>query len=371
MATRIVSLQAKLGLDGTGFQQGLRKATSQMQEMGYSANTLQHHLAGAFSIYALERFVHHVVETASRFRNLAEQMNITTDEAQTFDAAAIHSGQTLEDLQGPLNKLAAARRDAAEGNEDLRATFARLGISQSELQDPLIRNIDLMRKIADRIQHINFTAREAAEFRDLFGKSGQRLAAIFRDLEDVHITPISEDDIDKIHRAHHALEMVKRQLVSIGAGAIGTILPEEGATTGQKLARAWALASNPGLFFGTQVGRKLNEFLFPASAQNPKPRSAELVGPPMAEGPLFQEKAKKQRAIVDSFVYPHRVERTAENFLSGLQTRRGSVSAERGFALLGGKEQSRIELNTKQTVEELRKILPVLRMISQADDLKF
>lgn len=259
MAVRIVSLLAKIGFDGTQFQQGLRKAGQLMGDFGFSAGTLKHQLAGVFSVFALERLGHHLLNAVTRFKDLSEQLNISTEEAQIFDAAAMHSGQRLEDLSGPLNKLAAARKNAAEGDEDLRATFLRMGVTLDDLQNPMLRNIDLMRKIAEFIQKVNFTAREAAEFRELFGKSGQRIAAIFRDLENVHIQPISDEDVQKIHDMHHALEMLRLRLTAFAAGGVNlkpedffpnwllTLGNPQAAAIGERFSKRSAPAAIPGM----------------------------------------------------------------------------------------------------------------------------
>lgn len=361
MATRIVSLQAKLGLDGTGFQQGIRRAGHLMDEFGYSAKTLQHTIAGAFSFYAVEQFAHHVLTAVSRFRNLAEQMNISTDEVQQFDAAAITSGQTIEDLQAPLGKLAAARRDAAEGNEELRGTFQRLGVSLQDLNNPALRNIDLLKMIAEATQKVGFSAKDAADFRDLFGRSGERLAAIFRDLQDVHIQPITPDDIQRIHEAEHALKMFEVRLTAIAA----TI---------------------PNLRLEDFIGRLASNMLGVKTSKTDEPgMSKEDVAAANARrhfqeqqafeaGNLFKEKTKKEKEVID-YIYPHRTEaKRPDNFLAGMNARFGSISSERGFALLTGKrEDAKIELNTRQTVEVLRQLLPFFRLITGTtkDELSF
>lgn len=355
MATRIVSLLAKINLDGSGFQQGVRKVGHEMDKLGYSAGTLQHMLAGAFSFYALERAAHHVVSAVSRFKNLAEQMNISTDEAQTFDAAAMHSGQTLEDLAGPLNKLAAARKSAAEGDEDLRQTFQRLGISLADLQNPMLRNIDLMKLIAENIQHINFTAREAAEFRELFGKSGQKIAAVFRDLENVHIDPISEDTIAKIHEFHHAIEMIQVKLTALAAESVNL---------------KW-FDFIPGPFRESNNAPPMSKD--DVAAENArkhfKAQEAFEAGP---EGDLFKDKAKeKETAKLKKALAEQEVklnEKIFELQLKGMSVSQRRATLERGIAEHMQKAQFLKDNGFAEDANE--ELLKALELRTQLENLK-
>lgn len=199
----ILSLIARLGLDGTGFQQGLRKA----EGMGARfAGSLKSQLAGAFSAAAVMQFARSVVEHVNRIKDLSEQYQVTTDEVQRLDFAAKQSGMTFEEVGAALIKLGAARQDAAEGNEELRTKFARFGVSLADLNDAGKRNVDLLRQIADAMKSMEVSPRVQSDFRDLAGRTAPKLLQVLTDLQAIRFDPIPQDKIERIEEATQKLE---------------------------------------------------------------------------------------------------------------------------------------------------------------------
>lgn len=197
-------LDATLGLNKTGFDAGLRQATQQVARFGQG-------LAAAFSAAAVTSWVRGVATATNRIKDLSEQFAITTDEVQNADFALEQSGMKFEDMAGAMAKIGTTRREAVEGNEDLRRTFERFGITLDNLNDPQLRNFDLLLKLAKATAGMNLTAREQVELTDLLGTKALRLANVLSQLETVRphrlFTP---EDIEAIDRAEKALKELRR-----------------------------------------------------------------------------------------------------------------------------------------------------------------
>lgn len=265
MAVRIVSLTAKLGLDGTQFQQGLQKARQQMQSFGSG-------FGGGLAGGAIAQAIRKIVGEVGRIKDLSEQFGVTTDEVQKLDAAAKMSGQTFEDVGTKLERLGSARKAAGEGSEDARRNFERFGITLGDINNPAMRDIDLMQKMAAAIKGMNLTAADSQALREMFGRGGSKIATVFADLDGVKFQPISPEAIRSIDDAAKKLERLKMELTAIGATALGQ------ATGGSGWMAAIKAFMSPGLTIGKIAGQRLDEMVNPATANNPRARSAEMVG---------------------------------------------------------------------------------------------
>lgn len=210
----LLSLVAKLGLNTTGFDQGLSKAGKQASAFGSGLKTV---LAGAFSVAAITGFVKGIADTVGRIKDLSEQFGVTTDEVQNIDYAMKQSGMSFEDFGAAMNKLGPARREAATGNQELADTFAKFGVSAEDLQNPLLSNKDILMKVAEAMRGTNVTAADQAAIMDLLGPKAARLANVLAGLDGFEAPSMfSEEDIAAIDQISKELELFWRD-VQIGA----------------------------------------------------------------------------------------------------------------------------------------------------------
>lgn len=218
----ILKLAAQLTLDGRGFRAGMKEAQSSANSFGKSLATS---VTGAFGTAALVAFVHGVASAATHTKDLSEQFNATTDEVQQLGKIAREvGGMKFEDFGSALLRLGAARKDAAESNDRLLQTFNKYGISLKQLEDPTLRNIDLLKQLSGVADSLTETDRQ--DFADLLGLKGQggtRLIEAMKELQKQGpIELIKREDIDAIDRAGEALEELKRKASAKASGIVGT-----------------------------------------------------------------------------------------------------------------------------------------------------
>jgi hypothetical protein len=198
-----------IGANTRPFEQGMKKVGS---EVGGIASSINARLAGIFSVGAMTAWAKSVVDTTSRFKDLSEQTGMTTDEVQKIDFAMAQSGLAFEDVTRSLTRLSSARRDAVEGNMELRKTFEKFGLSVRDLNDPQKRNVDLLLEISQKMATVNATAGTQTQIMDILGEKAGKLAFILRDLSTFKPPAlISKFDIEQIDKATKALAALKIQ----------------------------------------------------------------------------------------------------------------------------------------------------------------
>lgn len=203
-----LKLLAEIGLDGSGFERGLSRLGS----------SLKGRLAGLFTTAV-------ITGTVGRIKDLADQFNVTTEEMQKLDAAAKQNALSFDNVGAALVRLGQARRDAAEGNENLLAVFSKFGVSLNDLQNPALRNVDLLNKIGAAVAGMNLTARDRTELNDLLGKMGEKLEVVLRDAAKIEgLQIITDDHIRRIDEADKAVQRLGRNITNLAANAAGSAL---------------------------------------------------------------------------------------------------------------------------------------------------
>jgi hypothetical protein len=215
----ILELKAKVGLDGRGFKAGMRELES---ATNHFAGSVRAQLAAAFSVAAATGFLRNISETVSRIKDLSDQYGITTDEVQKADVALKKNGLQFENLGHSMQRISSARREAVEGNAELRASFERYGVTLNDLNNPQKRNYDLILQIADAIKGQNLTARDQIEITDLLGARSLKLITTLQTLKDFEgIELFRERDIEIIDEASKKLdEMLRKAKVLAAAGVV-------------------------------------------------------------------------------------------------------------------------------------------------------
>jgi hypothetical protein len=146
-----LSIMARFGLDASGFKAGIKQAQSATKGLSNSLKAdLKGAIAGAFGTAAITASAKSIMDYAGKITDLSDRLGMGTDVLQEFDFAARMTGTNLETFTGFLEKLAVSRESALEGNEEMIASFAALGVSLSDLRT---KNIDeLTRQIGNAVQ---------------------------------------------------------------------------------------------------------------------------------------------------------------------------------------------------------------------------
>lgn len=217
----IFSLLAKLGLDGTSFESGLKRSQSLAKGIGREISGT---LAGIFAVDKLAQFGMEAVNTAGKLNDLSTELGISAQFLQEMKFAADLGGSSLEDVSAALQKITIARGKALGGDQGLLDAFARFGITAQEIKSAKIEDIFL--KIGKAFEGDANPQNLLAPFRELAGRSaGALIPAMAQGLGDAanqarNLGMVMTDDvIDALDEANDRIDILKKTAVS----AMGTM----------------------------------------------------------------------------------------------------------------------------------------------------
>ena len=183
-----MNLKAKVGLDTTGFDAGLKrmkaKAGTFMAQQargmggaamgGISRGGLMGGLMGIPIVGGIMRkLVTGPMDEGARIRDEAAKMGVAVETFQHLDYAARQSGGSIEDMGKAFKALAVRQLDAKQGNKQYLEAFQRYGITLDELQS---KNPEqLFARIAEQVERGVNKANELADVQRLLGRSGTEL----------------------------------------------------------------------------------------------------------------------------------------------------------------------------------------------------
>lgn len=128
----IFSLLAKLGLDGTAFETGLKRSQSLAKGIG---REISGSLAGMFAVDKLAEFGSRAIETAGKLNDLSTRLGVSVEFLQEMQYAAEQSGASLEDVAGAVEKISIARMKALAGDQTTIENFAKMGVSMQQIKE--------------------------------------------------------------------------------------------------------------------------------------------------------------------------------------------------------------------------------------------
>jgi hypothetical protein len=132
-------------------------------------------LAEAFSVYAIQEATRAVMEFAKSIDDAAKRLQTTTENVQTLQRIASHSGTDLGVIEKGMEKIEAAARDALGGDKAKNALFNKVGISQKDIEHG--NKTDLNEKFAQGANKLSVAEKDQA-YADMFGeKLGPSLQA--------------------------------------------------------------------------------------------------------------------------------------------------------------------------------------------------
>ena len=216
----IFSLLAKLGLDATSFQAGIKRSESAVTSFGRNAvGSIKGQLAAAFSVGAVSAFAHSVVEAADRIGDLSDQMDLSVEEVQKLDIAASRSGIKVEQLGQAFLKVGEYRKKAGEGDVAAVAQLQRMGLTLADIQNRSLSNKDITQRIFEWYLKTNRTAKDQADVVEVVGLKAQKLVAAFKALQDLGpVKLFSQQDIDALSQFNDSMAQMKRNMQVAAAG---------------------------------------------------------------------------------------------------------------------------------------------------------
>lgn len=127
-------LMAELGLDGSGFAAGFRKARGFAEGAGEG---LKHLVIGAIGIGTVEEALRRTVETAKELVETSERLAVPVEQLQVLRRAALDSNVEFEKLAETIEKIDIARQRAlipGDEGKDARRAFSAVGVSTTQLR---------------------------------------------------------------------------------------------------------------------------------------------------------------------------------------------------------------------------------------------
>lgn len=214
----IFSLIAKLGLDGTAYESGLKRASSLTDKFRGSISA---QLGAALSVAAVASFVSKVIETTDAIGDLSEQLNISTDDVQRLQVLASQTGVSFETMAKSITKVSQERLKAIEEGGKAREYFAALGISVSELNDKSLSNIELITRMGQAHQDAGKSAQTQAAIMELLGEKAFKAAGAISKINELGpINLITKEQIDGIGRMADRIDEIKRQMLVQAAPSV-------------------------------------------------------------------------------------------------------------------------------------------------------
>jgi len=205
------SLTAKLGLDGSTFETGLKRATSLTDKFRSSVGA---QLGAAMSVAAVTAFAAKVVQTADAIGDLSEQLNISTDDVQRLQVLASQTGVSFETMVKAITKVSQERLKAIEEGGPARDYFKALGFSVAELNDKSLSNIELITKMGHAHLASGKSAQTQAAIMDLLGEKAFKAAGAISKINELGpIDLISKDQIDALGQLADRFDEIQRQMV--------------------------------------------------------------------------------------------------------------------------------------------------------------
>ena len=218
----IFQLMARLGLDSTDFKVGVKQAESAFgafskrvggmlkSNIGGGFAQIGASLAGMFTVGAAVNWVKSVSDAVGQIKDMAELLEISTDEVQQLQKAAAGSGQSFEVVAMAMQRIQQLRAQAQAGDKGASGLFAILGIDPSKGSASDI----IKQALAASSRGVG---ENAAAF-DLLGKKAASLRMVLGELESQGpITLISAEEIDRIDEVSKRLENALRELKIAGA----------------------------------------------------------------------------------------------------------------------------------------------------------
>ncbi|HWN95005.1 MAG TPA: hypothetical protein VNT99_08230, partial [Methylomirabilota bacterium] len=172
----LLSIMARLGLNTSGFEVGLKRVESLSQKTGnLVSGHLKGQLAAAFGVYALQRASAETIKFGSELTDLSKIASTTTARMQELNYAATQDGATMQDMTKAMRKLAEAREDALKNpGGDKASAFANFGIGAAELAS--LKDMgELLLRVGDGVKGVNLDANSTPQILSLIGTKGSAI----------------------------------------------------------------------------------------------------------------------------------------------------------------------------------------------------
>lgn len=228
----MLSLIAKIGANVSGFMRGMDEIKGAAKKTGDQiasnfGNNLKNSLFGGLTIGAAAAFGKSLLDNAGRINDLAEQYGLAAGEVQSLSAAAELSGLEFERVAGAIERLGAARKDAATKNESLRTEFAKFGVTLQDLQNPAKSNLDLLKQIGNALQGIEITPATREALGEIVGEKGKRLLEFIKGINETKpLSLVTTEQLDLLDKFGDKLAGIARQVTELAQATLADVIAD-------------------------------------------------------------------------------------------------------------------------------------------------
>jgi hypothetical protein len=225
----IFSFLAKLGLDTTDFQTGIKRAQSSASGLGKGISqslkreneSIKGALAGMFTVSAAKSYFGDLKNIVDEIKDMSELLGVSTDEVQRLQKASAEAGQNFGSVVTAFQRIEQMRAQAMTGDKRASGIFALLGIDPSKGS-----GIEILKAAIDASSR---GAQENAAAFELVGKKVTGLKLTMEELQRLGpIKLIDQEQLDAIDSAIKKQEEAIRQMKIAGAPLMATLA--QGAT---------------------------------------------------------------------------------------------------------------------------------------------
>lgn len=177
----IARLGVWLGINTSEFVKGLDDATKKTREFEKNqkqaiknAQKAQEEFTGIAAkglagVAAAALAVGKAFQYADQIEDTAKAFDVATSSMLAMQAAFVSSGGEADNAGGALQKLAIAQQGAIDGSDELRESFAKLGISGKDVEE--LQLGELFKRVAQELSKVESATQRTALQTELLGKA--------------------------------------------------------------------------------------------------------------------------------------------------------------------------------------------------------
>lgn len=221
----IFSILAKIGVDLTDLNIGVKKAESLGKQMSKSFKSdAASAFASVFAVDKLASFGKAALDLGGKLTDLSDQLGVSVEFLQEMKYAAETSGSSLDDMATALQNISVARSKALSGNSGMTEAFEQLGISASEIKSAKLE--DLFAKMARSFENDANPQQLVAAFKELAGRGSDALIPAMASglaiaTEQAHQLGLvmTNEVVSALDEANDRVELMNQTMVA-GAGGL-------------------------------------------------------------------------------------------------------------------------------------------------------
>ena len=208
----ILSMLVKLGIDSSQFEMGVKRAQSVGEKFGTSLkDSITSKMGAALSVAAITTFAKSIVSLGDDIGDLAEQLNISTDDVQKFQVLASQSGVKFESIAGSIGRINEARIAALTSAGPQREAFERLGISIDYLSQESVGSEQVLIKLGAALNANRTNADMMSAATDLLGLKLVKAALAAGKFNQLgQISLFKKSDIEALGKFNDAIERLEK-----------------------------------------------------------------------------------------------------------------------------------------------------------------